>query len=151
MGSVAKKSWDKTIQGHQGQSVDIYRNPTKRELLELFRTYGVLRADLEDVTGDLLVWDSAFATHSDIQNHYATCWTFMYLEPDRILANDINFHTEECGDVGYGPFLLKALSQLFENSKLLAAYAGELPTVIGRDCSNDEDHIITMEFLAEVA
>jgi hypothetical protein len=148
------EGWDSTLPLDNGNLVDIYRNPSRAEFHKLLKQYGSLRGEIDE-NGDLLAWDAHVAVHSEIAHHHSKRYarvmdTYLYLHNDHVVMNDINYHTEESGDSGYGPLLARKAELVFSNQYLHRIYGG-VPKVVGTDNVNDEEHVLTPALLARIA
>lgn len=126
-GMRINEAWTSTVRA-AGQDVDVFRNPSKMEVLKLIREFdnAPLRADIEWQTKDLLAWNSDLATHSDLMNHFGMTELYLYLHPRLVQMNDIQYHRDDDGQ--YGDRLVMRMTLVLESPHIQRIY-GTNPTV----------------------
>lgn len=114
-GNALVEAWDRTIKPPyaNGLEVDIFKNPDRAEYAKLIREHKQLRGILDD-QGNLLVWDAYLATHGDIDVFYDSVGAYLYLTPDRLWFNDMNFYHSGLKD---GPLYSKTVRIMYERAK----------------------------------
>lgn len=114
-GKALVEAWDRTVKPPyaNGLEVDIFKNPDRAEYAKLIREHKQLRGILDD-QGNLLVWDAYLATHGDIDVFYDSVGAYLYLTPDRLWFNDMNFYHSGMKD---GPMYSKTVRIMYERAK----------------------------------
>lgn len=131
--NILNEAWANTVKAWE-RDVDVYENPSRAEWVKLFKQYpGGLRGHIL-ATGELIVWDAMYATHSDLTKHYKSVMSgYRYFYPDHILFNDLQMELNEDADVPrYDWYVTKTYVTTINNDSVRAFY-GDSPKIIGAD------------------
>ncbi len=149
------EAWDANVSAYDFTTspthVDVYRNPSKAELLKLIQAteYKVLRGLIEGT--DLLVWDAYLTTHGDIQKHYPQARSiYLLLNVKCVEWNDINYENNEEDDweeYRYGEHLADGIALAHQCPSLVRIYGPDF-VMIGIDNDTGENIPMTTEWIA---
>jgi hypothetical protein len=143
---IIAEKWFKTFPIDDGRlHIEVFLNPTPMEVKKLIAQYArehggtweyPLRASVAE-NGDLYVWDSYVATHSDIISAHKlpTAGGYLYLAADHIMFNDLHGEYDEEaeeGDAIYGRWV-GDYYRATRNSPALQRIYGHDMRIIGAD------------------
>lgn len=135
------ENWYQTLR-IQDADIDVFINPSKSEMFTLLmKSAGKCLRALLTRDGSLLVWDAYYATHTDIEratNRRDLLGGYLYLYPDHIDFNDMNYHANDGGyseQYAYRPVVWAYYNATLSNPSIQRFY-GTNPKIIGFD---DED------------
>jgi hypothetical protein len=132
----------------KGNHVDIFKNPDRLEFGKLFHAHKQLRGIL-DMEGNLRVWDAYKATHGDIDVFYDSIGAYLYLWPDHLEFNDMNYY--QSGIEG-GPMYSRVVRRMYDkattNRSLQRMYGKDFAP-IGVDNETRQRFEITPEWIEQ--
>lgn len=157
------EQWHNTFTTPEGP-VDVFANPSPNEIKKLIaqitREHGPLDLPLRasiGPDGTLYVWNAWLATHSDIisAHNLPTVGGYLYLAPDHILLNDLNWEYDEDSDDPEKPYggWVRHYYEATKNNVALQRIYGAGMKIIGRDdekpVTDSGTFVVDDEFIAK--